>query len=280
VQGAPPRRWTAGRLVALILGILLLLPALGLLAGGGVLLWADRSHRTDGFLTSGSESFTSSGYALTSERIHLATGPSWLPLSAALGKARLQVTGVDPGRAVFVGIAPVAAVDGYLSGVHHTLVKDIGSTVGPDAQVTIPGGAPSGPPTEQTFWTAQVSGTGRQQLTWTPAQGDWSLVVMNADGSPGVSIQARIGASAPGLTRLAWVLLGGGLLLTLVAVLLVVVGARRPRLPAAPAPAPVGPPAGGGPSWAPPGPRSTTETVTPEASRPGTVQPPGPTTST
>jgi hypothetical protein len=277
-QGGTTPRWTAGRLVALIIGILLLLPAIGLLLGGGVLLWADRTHRTGGYVMSGSESFTSSGFALTSERIHLSTGPGWVPLSAALGTARLHVTGVDPSRAIFVGIAPVDAVTGYLGGVRRTVVNDIGNAATAGSQVTIQGGAPAGPPTAQTFWTAQVSGPGRQQLSWAPAQGNWTLVVMNADGSAGVAVQARIGATAPGLTRLAWSLIGGGLLLTVIAVLLIVFAARRPAVPAGPAPVPTGPPPGGAPpggpggAWGPPAPRTRSEPA-PDPSRSGPETP-------
>src|SRR5215218_11146858 len=104
----PPERMGAGRVVALVLGIvLLLLPGLGLVAGGGVLLWADQSERSDdGFLYSAEDSFSTSGFALVSERIDLSTGADWVPLSAALGTARVELTGGD----VFAGIGPADEV--------------------------------------------------------------------------------------------------------------------------------------------------------------------------
>src|SRR4051812_23726745 len=98
-------RWGPGRVIALVLGILLLFPALGLLAGGGVLLYGDSVARDgNGYLNSASQSFSSSGYALTSTSIDLATGANWVPVSSSLGHARLQVTGAG-GSDVFVGIA-------------------------------------------------------------------------------------------------------------------------------------------------------------------------------
>jgi hypothetical protein len=272
-QPSPPRRWGAGRVVALVIGIVLLLPAVGLLLGGGVLLWADRSHRSGGYLVSDSASFSSGGFALTSDRIDLSTGTKWVPVSAALGTARLQVTGTDPGRALFVGIASTADASAYLSGVRRTVVNDIGT--GSAAETVEPGGAPSGPPGDQTFWVARASGPGTQSLTWSPENGNWTLVVMNGDGSAGVSVQARIGATAPGLPGLAWTLIGVGLAVAGIGILLIVLAVRRPAAPAAP---PAGPPAAPAPAapppWAAPAPRASTEPASPDGVR--TTPPPVP----
>ena len=77
--GTPPIRWGPGRILALVFGILLLIPGLGLAAGGGVLLWADLGDRTDGFVFSSTDDFSTDGFALVSERIDLATGADWVP---------------------------------------------------------------------------------------------------------------------------------------------------------------------------------------------------------
>src|SRR5215213_2764064 len=122
---APPREGMgAGRVIALVLGIvLLLLPGLGLLAGGGVLLWADQSERADdGFLYSAEDTFSTTGYAMVSERIELSTGADWVPLSAALGSVRLELTGADD---VFVGIGPADEVQAYLGDVERTVIDDL-----------------------------------------------------------------------------------------------------------------------------------------------------------
>src|SRR5215218_7213559 len=90
----PAQHWGAGRVIALVIGILVLLPAVGLTLGGGLLLWADGPARNDdGYLYSSSDDFSTDGYAITSASVDLATGADWLPVSAALGTARIQVTG-------------------------------------------------------------------------------------------------------------------------------------------------------------------------------------------
>jgi hypothetical protein len=255
----PPRsRTSPGRVVATVVGALLLLPALGLLGAGGVLLWADQGERSDdGYLYTASDGFASPGHALLSDRIDLDPGADWVGLSSALGTARVEVTAADPDVDVFVGIAPAADAQAYLGGVERTVVDDLGLDTSAADQVLLTGGAPSGPPVDQDFWTVEASGSGTQQLDWDPDDGSWTLVVMNADGSPGVAVDARIGATIPALTGLAWGLLGGGLFLLMAGVLLLVLGLRRP--PAGPRYAGAPPGAGSPPYWTPPAPvdRST-----------------------
>src|SRR5688572_22808894 len=173
-----PRPTRAGRVAALVLGVLLLLPGLGMLAGGGILLWAGGLDRTDGFVVSPREDFSSVGHALVSDRIDLAAGPDWLPVSTTVGTARLEVTGTGT-DAVFVGIAPAADVRAYLDGVQRTVVDGLGFDAPATDSDQLPGGEPSGPPTEQDFWIAEATGHGTQEVTWEPADGDWMFVVMN-----------------------------------------------------------------------------------------------------
>jgi hypothetical protein len=247
---------SAGRIVALVFGILLVLPGLGLIAGGGILLWADANERSDGFVVSPTEEFLSPGHALVTDTIDIRTAGDWLPLSAALGTARVEVS-AEGGQDVFVGIAPAADVTAYLGDVQRTVIDDLGFDAPATRSDQLPGGEPSGPPTAQDFWTAQTSGGGVQELTWDPAEGDWMLVIMNADGSAGVLVQARIGAEFPALGGIAWGVLVVGVVITAVAVVLLVVGIRRPaERPLVPPPGPAAVPAPRGPGaqegWYPP----------------------------
>ena len=264
----PASSWSAGRIIARVFGVVLLLPGLGLLGGGGLLLWLELGNRTDGYVFSETDSFSTEGYALASERIDLATGADWLPISAALGTARAEVTSLV-GEDVFVGIAPADEGAAYLDGVAHSVIDDLGTTAN-DEQF-IDGGPPPGLPGDQGFWAAQASGSGTQRLDWEPDQGDWLFVVMNADGSAGVAIDTRVGATFPALAGLAWGLLGAGLLLTIVAVLLLVrsIPSRRDLVYARPSSGPSGAP------WTPPVPvdRTTAADAQPDSSRSGTPPP-------
>ena len=66
-----------------------------------------------------------------------------------------------------------------------------------------------------------MSGTGTQTLEWKPKQGDWAVVVMNADGSAGVSTQSTFGAKVTFLAEVGLALLAAGLVLLVASVLFV-----------------------------------------------------------
>ena len=172
----------AGRITALVIGVLLVLISLGLLGGGGVALWADRTQRDEGYVTTDVHEFSTSGSALATERVDLGSpGVGWLYSRLLLGRVRIRVTPVSPGSALFVGIGHSTDVDRYLAGVSHSLISDFR---GNGVQV-IGGGTPGFAPGTQDFWVASATGPGAQTLAWDPANGSWTVVVMKADGRPG-----------------------------------------------------------------------------------------------
>jgi hypothetical protein len=188
------------------------------------LSWAGLTHRQAGFVTTSSTTFSSAGYAMATSKFSLTgAGSDWFA-STAVGKVRIRVTESDPARAVFIGIAPAAAVNRYLSGVRYTTFTNIG---GPATAVTPAGTAAPAPPSAQAFWVTHASGTGRQALTWTPRTGNWIVVVMNRDASPGLTVRADAGATLPALWWLDAGLLAAGLLLAVGGILLIVIPARR-----------------------------------------------------
>ena len=134
--------------------------------------------------------------------------------SSAPDDVRVQgtATGSDP---LFVGIAPADAAAEYLDGVAHDEITDWDCSMDEISDVVYVSNEgetdPVAPGTEG-FWVASVSGSGEQTLDWTIESGEWALVIMNADGSPGVSADVRFGGLAPsGLAPLGWGSLAAGI---------------------------------------------------------------------
>jgi hypothetical protein len=111
---------------------------------------------------------------------------------------RVAVTAGREGDApVFVGIGPSDAVDEYLDGVAVAELRGLNGNP-PRIQLREMGGTDAvDPPADQSFWVASASGPGAQTATWVLEPGDWTLVIMNADGSPGIESSLRLGIEAP-----------------------------------------------------------------------------------
>jgi len=143
------------------------------------------------------------------------------------GRAQGVAAESDP---LFMGIAPADAVAGYLDGVTHDEITEwdlllFSDELGEEEVVYARNEGTTDPaaPGTQGFWVASVSGSGEQTLDWTIQSGEWAVVIMNADGSPGVSADVQLGVQVPsgfGPIGLASLVVGlpaatGGILLML-----------------------------------------------------------------
>jgi hypothetical protein len=224
-QAAASRQgWTVGRVTALVVGALLVLPSLSLLGARGTALWADRTQRDAGYATTDVHQFSTAGSALATEPTHLGSaGTGWLYAPGMLGTVRIRVTAANPASPLFVGIGPTADVDRYLAGVNHTVISDFRT----DTVTVVSGGTPASAPSTQNFWVASSTGPGTRTVTWDPANGSWTVVVMNADGRPWIDVRTDLGARVPALPWIALGLLLAGAVFAAGAALLIAGAIRR-----------------------------------------------------
>lgn len=224
------------RVLLIVFGVLATLVSLGLLAAGGVALWAHETQRDDdGFFTSPDVNLVSTGHATASDGLDVTDLDSWPTDSDLFATIRLRGASVDPARPIFVGVGPETDVRTYLSGVAYDEVTDVDLNFDSDEidvsyQPRLGDRAP-GPPGDEAFWAASVEGTGEQTLEWDVEDGTWSIVVMNADGAVGVDVVMTFGAR---IGWLIWVAIGsliGGAILLAVGGLLIFLGARSPSPP-------------------------------------------------
>src|SRR4051794_7781499 len=98
--------------------------AFALFLAGGLLLWANAHYKdADGYVSTGSERFSASGYAISADDLSVGShGPGFLFSSDRYGTIRLSARGEKP---VFIGIAPTREVDTYLKDVAHSQVSDV-----------------------------------------------------------------------------------------------------------------------------------------------------------
>ena len=101
---------------------------------------------------------------------------------------------------MFIGVARTRDVDAYLRGVAASGCPTSSSPRSAPARPDT-GARPPGPPAGAGHLGRLAASTA---LTWDVERGNWSVVVMNADGSPGVAAAVSAGAKVPYLASLAW----------------------------------------------------------------------------
>jgi hypothetical protein len=217
------------RIVTVIAAAVLGLLSLGLLGAGALLLWGDAQKDEHGFISTATERFATTTYAMSTDNLDVdAAGADWVFGRDRWGTMRLEVSTRDD-KPVFVGIARTGDVADYLSSANHDLVTDISYSPFHADYREVAGDVKPERPAAQDFWAASAHGAGTRALTWEVEDGDWSIVVMNADGSAGVDAGVKAGAQLSFLDEAGWVLIGTGLLALAGAGALLYVGVRPRR---------------------------------------------------
>ena len=190
-----------GRLFLIALYALVLLVGVGLIIGGGSILWANTFMKdADGFYTTRPVEVQRDSHAITSYPADIDIES--LPVLNWLKSIEVKVTtNNNKDKGVFVGIAPEDDLKSYLNGVHHDQIDemDLNHPVGkPKIEYkNFPGTSTPASPTDKDFWEASSSGTGEQILKWGIESGTYSVVLMNQDGSSGIDLNASVGANVP-----------------------------------------------------------------------------------
>jgi hypothetical protein len=211
----------AKRVVLFVLGgVLLVIGALAAI-GGGALMALFGSNDT---LRSGLQQVSTPTRALVSPAsvIHDTSG-----LQTVFGSVRLRLAAspAGAGRHIFLGIGPASAVNRYLRGVNHDVATDVSVT---PFHLTLArhGGTATPPrPGSESFWVARASGN-HPTLAWTVINGSYRVVAMNSDGAAPVAFAGRLDLTVPHSFATGAGLLIGGIVLILIAIALIVLGAR------------------------------------------------------
>ncbi|MGY1809302.1 hypothetical protein ACI8AF_18205 [Blastococcus sp. SYSU D00669] len=204
------------------------LTAVGLLAGtvaAAVLFAFGSGSRLD----SGPQSFTTPTAALVTDS---ASMDDVRGIATVTGRPTVQVSSQTANPAgVFIGVGPADAVDAYLAGIAVDEVTDLSFDPFRLTVTARAGDATAAPPGQQDLWVASVTSSSRAELTWPIQDGEYRLVVMNADGSPDVVTQTRVQIDLPRVFAVSLGVLIGSGLVAAGGVALLVAGLRRGSVP-------------------------------------------------
>jgi hypothetical protein len=222
---------SAGRIVLLVFGAIILLVALALIAAGGALVWLDKAHSdSEGFITTDTIHLDRASYAITTHPAEMDLESGWFGDTHHIATIKVQASSENSSKEIFIGIADEADVRAYLSGVNYDEIKEFRIHPFRVYYTNHPGNSAPAAPTSQTFWVVSEHGSGNQTLEWELETGDWVMVLMNADGSAGVDVSGAIGVKAPWVFWVGLGLLIGGIVLLIIGVGLVLLATRRRRV--------------------------------------------------
>jgi hypothetical protein len=198
-QHTPNRAARAGFAAVAVVGLVILL-------GGALLVGVHASKRDgDGFYASGAHRLGTPTRALVSDGLDVsAEGAGWLFHRGRLATIRVTARGTAS-KPIFVGIARKKQVAAYLRGVARDEISDLELNPFSVERKRHVGAAVPPTPTDEHFWSTSASGTGSQAIRWPVQEGNWAVVVMNADASAGVRTRIGVGAKVPAVL---WVGIG------------------------------------------------------------------------
>jgi hypothetical protein len=211
------------KLIAAAVGIPMVIGSFAIAVAGGIALAVPDD---DGWISAGPVRVGTEAVALIGEDIdidlgHTATdGRTFISWDAI--PAQIDVVSRND-KSVFVGVARQADARAYLSGVAVDRVQFFED----EAELEqVEGTYSVAPPIEQDFWVASAAdGT----LDWDVRDGDWAIVVLNADGSSGVDVALTGSAKVPFLNAIGVGLIAAGLVGMTFGSLLTYYGVRRVR---------------------------------------------------
>lgn len=211
-------------IAATVVGAVLVL-YVGLAILGGALAVMFGSYGT---VTSGSRSLSTARAALATSAADFS---DIADASGVDGELRIRISAKATGTTedLFIGIGPAARVDRYLASVPVDEVTDVDVETFKLTRKAHAGTKRPAPPASQDFWVARSSGHGADTLKWTVRDGDYRLVLMNADGTRGVNADGSLTITLPHVPSIVWALLAGGSLLALASITAVVLSVRRRR---------------------------------------------------
>ena len=231
-MGVPPPASERAKLLLLIIGGLVTLIGFSISASAVALGVAFATQRdAGGYFTTPVQNYHTATYALISRSLelapHLATG-GWALQEGSPVQLHVQATSGRPDTAIFIGIARTQDVETYLTGVAYDEVTRVEGKPFRVEYRTRLGSATPLRPAAQPFWSASASGTGTQTIDWSAHPGRWTLVAMNADGSPGVDADLQVALKADWLGAFAQRLAAGGFLTLAVGLAAVIFGGFLP----------------------------------------------------
>jgi len=217
-----------GRILLLVIGVIIIFPALALIVGGAGVLWVNSAYKdSEGFITTKTIELDKNSHAIVTQPVDIDVRAARMWEWHDFVTFKVEGSNNNPSKQTFIGIASKSDLDNYLSGVKYDEITEFHIHPLDIVSERHDGNSVPAAPTTQTFWIDSVHGPGTQVLEWELKTGTYSLVLMNADGSADVDLSVIVGAKIPALFWIGLGLVLGGIVILGLAGLFIYLAVRR-----------------------------------------------------
>jgi hypothetical protein len=207
------------RVILIVVGLIFIVGGALVAAGGGVLMGV---FGPDNTLSSGTHQVSTPTTALVAPMDGIKGTKG---IASAVDKPTLRATVNGAGKDVFVGIGPAGDVDRYLAAAAYDKVTDLELDPFQLRTARHNGSNQPGAPGDQTFWTVRGNGS-QATVNWQITDGSYRLVVMNANASPGVSVNGQFALKVPNLFAVGLGILLAGIVGVVIGIVILLLGIR------------------------------------------------------
>ena len=224
----------AGRVVAIVVGCVLALLGLGMLVAGiaGTVAYGV-AQDDDGFFRTDEIDLATPTSAITSDSLDLGGSPGdadWLTERGDFATVTLDLRPGARLRRSSPGSDPPTMSQTYLASVAQSTASATTTTrTRPSATNAKTARRPRRCQVTRRSGSPRSRRRSPARSTWDVQGGDWTVVIMNADASPGIDTNARVGIKIDWLLPVAIVLIVVGVVMLVGGILLAVFVGRRPR---------------------------------------------------
>jgi hypothetical protein len=232
--------WGLFHIGILLISVIVLIISFGLIMGGTSIrsiqeLMTDK----EGFIMSNTRLLEVPSYGIVADEIDFNIDPiGWRFFDHRGGFIKFKITteSTNHSKEIFLGIARQEDTHDYIDSMEYHEIKEMdmrwdvldGGTF--ETSYTVhQGGPPSVPPTVHSFWIVHGISAEPQTIIWEPQAGSYYLVIMNSDGSAGVSSRVNIGVQMPFFTGIGNVLIVIGIFVGLIGVAMIIYIIRTNR---------------------------------------------------
>jgi hypothetical protein len=228
---------TAERIVLIILGALALLVSVPFICGGAAVLLVNSAITdNEGYICADTIHLDSDSYAIVATPDDMDGDSDWFWW---LGRfADLKIEGASHGASgqIFIGIADAQDVEEYLDDVSYDEMVEFSTEASEIAYDSHTGDHEPVLPTNVSFWAVSAYGFEKQTIVWEHELDDYSLVIMNAEGTDAVDVRMDFCVKIPQMGGFGVGILITGIVFLIIGILMIFFALRKRGTPLGPSP--------------------------------------------